>query len=136
MPRNRAFYLTVMSAALILATITPKAYPTTTPHFKPSEFTCPCCHELRLDPQLLVMLEKLRAELGDEPITITSGYRCPKHNQMIGGAKRSQHMLGRAADIKAKHYTPAEVGHFARMLGFGYVKVYKTWTHVDVRRTE
>jgi uncharacterized protein YcbK (DUF882 family) len=104
-----------------------------TEHFKDKEFACHHCGAVKIDPQLPIMLEKLRAALGNAKITITSGYRCPKHNKDVGGARRSQHTLGKAADIKVEGHTPEEVGRMARKLGFGYVKVYKTWTHVDVR---
>ena len=33
------------------------------------------------------------------PITISSGYRCQKLNEAVGGAARSYHMEGRAVDI-------------------------------------
>lgn len=33
------------------------------------------------------------------PITVTSGYRCPKLNKVLGGAKHSQHKYGEAADL-------------------------------------
>ena len=33
-------------------------------------------------------------------MTVTSGYRCPALNAAIGSSKRSQHLLGQAADIK------------------------------------
>lgn len=44
------------------------------------------------------ILEPLRARL-NEPIRITSGYRCEKLNKVIGGAKNSQHVLGQAVDF-------------------------------------
>ena len=34
-----------------------------------------------------------------KPVNVTSGYRCPKLNQVVGGAKNSQHQNGEAADI-------------------------------------
>lgn len=43
------------------------------------------------------ILEPARAALG--PIRVTSGYRCPSLNALIGGAKNSQHMMGEAADV-------------------------------------
>lgn len=43
------------------------------------------------------VLEPLREQFG--VIRITSGYRCPEVNEKIGGARRSQHMFGEAADI-------------------------------------
>jgi zinc D-Ala-D-Ala carboxypeptidase len=45
------------------------------------------------------VLEKVRAHFG-KPITVNSGYRCPKLNRAIGGAKNSQHITGQAADIE------------------------------------
>ena len=35
------------------------------------------------------------------PIVISSGYRCPELNILIGGAKHSHHLLGCAADLIA-----------------------------------
>lgn len=45
------------------------------------------------------VLEKIRLHFG-RPIVINSGYRGPKLNKAIGGAKNSQHMTGQAADIE------------------------------------
>jgi len=33
------------------------------------------------------------------PITISSGYRCPALNKLVGSSSTSQHVLGQAADI-------------------------------------
>ncbi|MCC8037005.1 MAG: D-Ala-D-Ala carboxypeptidase family metallohydrolase [Bacteroidales bacterium] len=33
------------------------------------------------------------------PIRVNSGYRCPQLNSAVGGAKRSYHLQGRAADL-------------------------------------
>ena len=46
------------------------------------------------------VLDPLR-EMYGKPITVNSGYRCPKLNAAVGGAKTSQHMRGEAADITA-----------------------------------
>jgi zinc D-Ala-D-Ala carboxypeptidase len=45
------------------------------------------------------ILEPLREAVGG-PIKISSGYRCPRLNKAIGGAKNSQHMVGEAADVQ------------------------------------
>jgi uncharacterized protein YcbK (DUF882 family) len=45
------------------------------------------------------VLEKIRLHFG-RPIMVNSGYRGPKLNKAIGGAKTSQHMTGQAADIE------------------------------------
>lgn len=44
------------------------------------------------------VLDPLREKWG-APIRVSSGYRCPKLNKVIGGAAGSQHMKGEAADI-------------------------------------
>ncbi len=45
------------------------------------------------------ILDPLREAWG-APIIVTSGYRCPKLNKAVGGASKSQHMYGQAADIR------------------------------------
>ena len=50
------------------------------------------------------VLEPLRAYAG-EPVTISSGYRCPELNRRVGGVRNSQHLTGNAADIY--HPTPS-----------------------------
>lgn len=85
-----------------------------TAHFDSSEFDCKDgtpVPEKWMDRvrMLAVQLEVLRAELGDKPIKITSGYRTPSYNRKVGGGKASQHLLCKAADIKAKGVSPAKV---------------------------
>lgn len=62
------------------------------------EMKCPCCGKLCIDPELLRAWTRLRAALA-RPITIASGYRCPDHNEEVGGSRTSQHLLGKAMDI-------------------------------------
>lgn len=45
------------------------------------------------------ILQPLRDSVGG-PIKISSGYRTPRLNRAIGGARNSQHMVGEAADIQ------------------------------------
>ena len=53
------------------------------------------------------VLDPLR-ELYGKPIVVTSGYRCPKLNRAVGGAARSQHTTGNAADIRCVSDSRAE----------------------------
>ena len=46
------------------------------------------------------ILDPLREAYG-KPIVVTSGYRCTKLNRAVGGAARSQHCTGCAADIRS-----------------------------------
>jgi GH24 family phage-related lysozyme (muramidase) len=43
-------------------------------------------------------LERIRHELGDEPLPIVSWYRSPEHNVAVGGARFSKHMAAIATD--------------------------------------
>ena len=40
------------------------------------------------------------------PVIITSGYRCPQVNKLVGGVNNSQHMSGCAADFHIRDFTP------------------------------
>lgn len=51
------------------------------------------------------LLDPIRAAWG-APITVNSGYRCPKLNAAVGGVSTSQHLRGEAADISVG--TPAD----------------------------
>lgn len=59
---------------------------------------------MAIDPKLVETLDMARAQFG-RPIVINSGTRCPKHNQEVGGALHSAHLVGpdgysHAVDIK------------------------------------
>ncbi len=64
-----------------------------------------------------------------------SGYRCEVHNKNVGGAKRSKHKLGIAADIIIKDTSPNKVhkyltNKYSTKYGIGS---YAYFTHIDVR---
>ena len=104
-----------------------------TPNFKRSEFACQCgCGFDTADYELVQHLEKLRAHF-DRPIKITSGCRCLKHNEAVGGAPNSQHTKGRAADIQVQSVDPAIVYEAAVQIGFNGTGCYSTFTHCDTR---
>lgn len=45
------------------------------------------------------ILDPLRTAWG-KPIIVNSGYRCPRLNSIVGGARNSQHTRGEAVDIE------------------------------------
>jgi zinc D-Ala-D-Ala carboxypeptidase len=49
--------------------------------------------------ELANVLERVRSLLGDLPVLISSGYRCPELNEEVGGSDTSAHMSGYAADF-------------------------------------
>jgi uncharacterized protein YcbK (DUF882 family) len=65
---------------------------------------------------------------------VTSGNRCKEYNASIGGGLNSQHLYGKAADIKVEGVNPQEVADFAEeLLDEGGIGRYNSFTHVDVR---
>ena len=106
-------------------------------NFSKHEFTCRCCGRIEINPRLVDALQELR-DLAGLPVRVTSGYRCPEHNRGIGGATRSQHLLGTAADIVVRGMTPAEMYRLAEDIEAfhnGGIGVYpdKGFIHVNVR---
>jgi uncharacterized protein YcbK (DUF882 family) len=99
-------------------------------HFDRSEFACHHCGRLDfVSCELVAGLEELRSIVG-RPIVIVSGYRCRVHNRAVGGAARSQHVLGRAADLQPRIATPEQ----AKRAGFKGIGTRGPWVvHVDVR---
>ena len=53
------------------------------------------------------ILDPLREAYG-APIIVTSGYRCGRLNKAVGGAAKSQHMYGQAADIRTVSDKPSD----------------------------
>lgn len=109
------------------------------PHFRKTEFACHHCGRLHpsegMPPAaLLNILEAIRAHFG-QPVTVHSGYRCEEHNRNVGGAERSRHVAGDAADIKVRDVPASAVFALAdRLVGdTGGVGRYPTFTHIDVR---
>ena len=89
----------------------------------------------------MVLLQCIREHFG-KAVVITSGYRTAEHNAKVGGAKSSQHLLGRAADIQVADTSVEDVAAYAESLmpAWGGVGRYpvkagraKGWVHVDTR---
>lgn len=88
--------------------------------------------------ELAENLQVLREHIG-KPIIVISGYRSPKYNRKIGGARKSQHMKAKAADIVVPGMKPDEVREVILALikegkmKKGGVGRYTTFIHYDVR---
>lgn len=112
------------------------------PDFKVRELRCRDGSDtVMVDETLTVVLQCIREHFG-KPVTITSGYRTPAHNAAVGGAKSSQHLLGRAADIRVAGVSVEDVAAYTESLmpDWGGVGRYPAkagraagWVHVDTR---
>lgn len=85
--------------------------------FSDKELRCKGSGELAMDPLFMQKLIALRREY-NKPIVITSGYRSASYNEMIGGAKGSAHLLGRAVDIQCDGREAYQLMMLAVKLGF------------------
>lgn len=63
-------------------------------------------------------LEAMRHALGDQPITVTSGFRSHACNDAVGGAASSRHLYGDAADLGAGPHSLCKLAQQARSHGF------------------
>lgn len=82
-----------------------------------------------------MLMQLIRNKLG-KPITITSGYRCPELNALIGGAKNSDHTRGEAADFICPAFgTPKDIAYqiLASKIPFGQLILEGTWVHISTR---
>ena len=92
-----------------------------------------------IDPPLLDILYELQTLADrDAPFEVISGYRSPQTNSMLrrhssGVAEHSQHLLGKAIDVRLSGYSTRRLGEFARSLERGGVGFYPAsdFIHVD-----
>lgn len=80
---------------------------------------------------LACLLEGVRRVAG-VPITVSSGYRSPEVNKLVGGAPNSAHVRGLAADINAAGMSPRTLARliYDSPLQFDQVIFEGTWVHI------
>lgn len=117
-------------------------------YFKEGEFACKCCGQLppsvRENIEALVdnVLDPARQKYGG-PVLVNSGYRCVAHNQKVGGVRRSQHLVGEAADVRPSanenHNENENLKRLARIIvengQFDQLILYPTFLHVSYKRS-
>lgn len=111
-------------------------------HFSRDELRCRCGCETppQVDANLgylAVHLEQLRTIVG-APIRVNDAYRCPEQNARVGGAPKSQHMQGKAADLDTGVLSNANfAARAAQVPAFnnGGIGMYPSqhFVHVDYR---
>ena len=107
-------------------------------NFRVKEFACTDGSDpIFVDSELVNVLQKIRTHFG-KSVTITSAYRTPGKNKAVGGTTYSQHLYGKAADIKVKGVAPKKVAAYAETLlkNKGGIGTYSTFVHIDVRLTK
>jgi len=114
-----------------------------TNNFNLPEFQCKCGCKMpaKVLGNVLILAEQLQVlrDALNTPIHLTNAYRCVTHNKEVGGAKNSQHLLGKAADIQIEHLTPREVSTTIEifidegLMKQGGLATYPTFVHYDIR---
>ena len=88
--------------------------------------------------ELAQNLQIIRDTIG-KPININSGYRSPSYNKKVGGASKSQHLTGKAGDLRVSGMTPKNLHKVILDLikqgkiCEGGVGLYSTFVHYDIR---
>lgn len=92
--------------------------------------------DANIDTTLQSKIDSIASEFG-KPFTIVSGYRDPKHNQEVGGASKSQHLLHNAVDVSIPGASKEDTLRFVSIAsknGIGGIGVYRAGSvHIDVR---
>lgn len=118
-----------------------------TKNFDSKEFDCkdgtPVPNELMANcKELAENLQVLRDHLGLAVKITGSGYRTVSHNAKVKGAKSSQHLKAKAADINVDGFTPLRLSSVieglikAGKMKEGGIGVYKNFLHYDIRGTK
>ena len=84
--------------------------------------------------KLCKYMDKVRAYLGDRPITVTSGYRDPVSNRKAGGVPNSRHTYGDAIDFRVEGMSVVDT--FYKLKTYhkvGGLAVGNGFVHVDLR---
>ena len=113
-------------------------------NFDLKEFECKCGCKMpdfvkKNVEKLAENLQILRDVAGR--LDLTNAYRCKEHNADVGGATNSQHLKGKAADVKSKTIKPKDMAQIVADLmknesfELGGIGIYNTFTHVDIRGT-
>jgi len=83
-----------------------------------------------------VKLEKVRAALGNRPISIDSWYRCPSLNAALGSKSTSQHIKGEAVDFVCPAFgSPTRIAQelmkHKEVIGWDQLILEHTWIHIS-----
>jgi zinc D-Ala-D-Ala carboxypeptidase len=92
-------------------------------NFTEAEWNCKCDHCKRAVPHKMVPLVMKSVQLLRDflrvPLTLTSAYRCPQHQNEVSKDTTGQHTLGTAVDIKVTsgYMAAAIISYAVKYLG-------------------
>ena len=83
------------------------------------------------------IMDEVRTFLG-HPVLVTSGYRCPRLNEIVGGSPNSAHMTGHAVDFICPGYgSPLYVARVLTQSGIKFDQMIREygWVHLSFAPT-
>ena len=91
--------------------------------------------KMNMEKLIRNVLDPLRFKFG-KPIYVNSGFRCATLNELIGGARNSQHMDGKAADITSGNKKDNKViFELAQSMGLEFDQLINenqfSWIHIS-----
>lgn len=99
------------------------------PFFSHQELACRHCNIERMDPVTMDRLIGLRQVL-NFPLVVTSGYRCPVHNQAVSSTgPNGPHVTGRAIDLRIYGHRAFELVKLATLHGFTGIGISQGGAH-------
>lgn len=108
-------------------------------YFNREEFRCKCggkyCNGFPAEPQekLLRVADQVREHFGN-PMTVSSGVRCPTHNANVGGVSNSRHLSGKAMDFCVSGFSAAMVLPYVQQqknIRYAYA-IDRDFVHMDI----
>ena len=114
-----------------------------TAHFALEELACTLHREIDNTPPPEVVgtlrttaarMEEVRRLLGDRVISVSSGYRRPELNRVVGGSRTSAHLTGHAVDFNCYGFgDPLAVCRLlaGAQIAFDQIIEEGTWVHIS-----
>jgi uncharacterized protein YcbK (DUF882 family) len=107
-------------------------------YFTKADFACKHCGENKMSDPFMLLIDELRHRCGF-PIVVTSGYRCPEHNQRVSTTgPNGPHTTGLAVDLGVSRHRAWDVLRVAMEMRFTGIGVNQKGTsrflHLDMLR--
>jgi len=97
-------------------------------YFSVDELKCKGTDECNMDEGFMERLVTLRHKF-NKPMVISSGYRSSSYNQVIGGARNSPHLYGKAVDVLVSGKAAHKLIGLAIQHGFTGIGVSQRGSH-------
>ena len=96
-----------------------------------TRLACSHCGRMEMQDSFMQKIGRIRHEVG-VPLRVTSGYRCPVHNNAVSSTgENGPHTTGHAVDIAADSRLRYHLVNAALAEGITRIGIAKTFIHLD-----